>query len=113
MGLLADGEPLDWYQTKPLVEKLKWLGIEQFIRLYQKLKTRQNDCLKWGDEIEYMLVKFDHEAKRARLSLRATEMLHHLMEKEKDGDGANEVLWRPEFAEFMVEGTPGMLFLGK
>lgn len=30
--------------------------------------------LKWGDEIEYMLVKFNHQEKRVQLSLRGAEV---------------------------------------
>ena len=66
--------------------------MEQFIRLYNKLKVivytinalqccsvdvfifMQNDSgrgLKWGGELEYIIVKLDHKQKKARVSLRA------------------------------------------
>ena len=81
----------------------------------------QNDSgrgLKWGDEVEYIIVKLDHEAKKARVSLRADTLLSQLTEAEENmkkivetGGEADHIklpsLWRPEYASYMVEGTPG------
>ena len=51
MGLLSDGEPLSWPDTKKWAQHVREHGIEQFIVLYEKLKERQGDVLKWGDEV--------------------------------------------------------------
>jgi len=51
MGLLTLGHPLDWEETKKHTQFIREHGIEQFIHLYNKLKDRRNDCLKWGDEV--------------------------------------------------------------
>jgi len=32
--------------------------------LHQQLKNRERDQLRWGDEIEYVLVHFDREKKK-------------------------------------------------
>lgn len=106
MGLLAEGEPLDWYEIKPLIDKLKWMGIEQFIRLYNKVKDRQHDSLKWGEEIEYMMVRFDRENKKAQLLLKSTDVLRRLMEQDIIEEEQNNYDWKPEFANFMIEGSP-------
>ena len=50
MGLLTQGRPLTWEETKKYTEFIREHGIEQFIQIYNKLKDRRNDCLKWGDE---------------------------------------------------------------
>ena len=42
------------------------------------LLFRTGDVLKWGDEVEYMLVHFDDEAQRVRLSLKAEPVLKAL-----------------------------------
>lgn len=69
-------------------EHVRQHGILQFINLYARLKDRQGDVLKWGDEIEYMIVRFDHENKKAQVSLRADEILQQLNEEEaKNPDG--------------------------
>lgn len=51
MGLLSEGSPLDWEQTQALADHVREHGITQFINLYHKLKDRQGDYLKWGDEV--------------------------------------------------------------
>ncbi|XP_063704452.1 glutamate--cysteine ligase catalytic subunit [Culicoides brevitarsis] len=112
MGLLSEGNPLSWEETKKHAEHVRQHGIQQFINLYAKLKDRQGDILKWGDEIEYMIVRFDHENKKAQVSLRAEEILQKLNEEEiKNPDGVKS-LWRPEYANYMVEGTPGKPYGG-
>lgn len=107
MGLLTQGSPLTWEDTKQKADHVRNHGVTQFINLYNKLKDRQGDCLKWGDEVEYMLVKFDHQKNTAYLSLRAEEVLPLLQEKENSNADDVKSLWRPEFAAYMVEGTPG------
>lgn len=57
MGLLSVGTPLSWDETKALADHVREHGIQQFITHYHRMKDRQGDCLKWGDEIEYMLIK--------------------------------------------------------
>ena len=54
MGLLSQGKPLTWQETKENAELVRQLGIDQFIRIYHDIKDRKNDCLKWGDEVSLM-----------------------------------------------------------
>lgn len=51
MGLLSEGSPLSWEETKKLSKHVREHGIEQFINLYRRLKNRTGDVLKWGDEV--------------------------------------------------------------
>lgn len=112
MGLLSKGTPLAWKDTKKFAEHVKKHGIIQFINLYRKLKNRQRDLLKWGDEIEYTLVYLDHEKKEARLLLKCNEYLPVLQEDEDNNPGQNANAWRMEYANYMIEGTPGQPFGG-
>ncbi|GAV03361.1 hypothetical protein RvY_13795 [Ramazzottius varieornatus] len=63
--------------------------------------------------IEYILVHFDDDKKLAQLSLRAPDLLPRLQQKEKDAHESGDdhpalpSLWRPEYAAYMIEGTPG------
>ena len=52
-----------------------------------------------GDEIEYMILKFDHSKKKVYLSLRAKEIIGTLeaQEKELKKDGKSTTAWRPEY----------------
>lgn len=51
MGLLSEGSPLSWDETKKLAEHVRQHGVEQFINLFAKLRERTGDVLKWGDEV--------------------------------------------------------------
>ena len=78
--------------------------------------------MKWGDEVEYIIVKLDHEEKKARVSLKAEDLLSKLtvkeekMKEEVENTGSSDIellsLWRPEYASYMVEGTPGVPYEG-
>jgi len=117
MGLLSEGEPMEWEDMVAWQAHVRKYGVEQFIRLYNRLKDEKGRTLKWGDEVEYIIVKLDDKAKAARVSLRADELLKQLvqpeerMKKEEKLNGSSSVelrsLWRPEYASYMVEGTPG------
>lgn len=112
MGLLSEGSPLSWEETKALAQHVREHGIEQFINLYARLRDRQGDMLKWGDEVEYIIVRFDDERKAAQVSLRAREMLAVLNEKEAADPQGVKSLWRPEYGAYMIEGTPGKPYGG-
>ncbi|CAK1548462.1 unnamed protein product [Leptosia nina] len=112
MGLLTEGSPLTWEETKALAEHVRQHGIEQFINLYRKLRDRTGDVLKWGDEVEYIIVKFDDKNQRATVSLRAADILPELQKKELEDPENVKSLWRPEYGAYMIEGTPGKPYGG-
>jgi glutamate--cysteine ligase catalytic subunit len=51
MGLLKKGQPLTWFEALPYVPYVREHGIKQFLIIYNKVKDRSNDALKWGDEV--------------------------------------------------------------
>ena len=67
MGLLTVGTPLEWHEIVQYVDLIHEKGVKQFINLYKRFKDEKNDCLKWGDEVEFSLIKFDHEKKKTYL----------------------------------------------
>ena len=52
MGLLSEGTPLPWEETRNYADYVRDHGINQFLTIYQKLKNKQKDCLLWGDEVK-------------------------------------------------------------
>ena len=69
--------------------------------------------------MEYSIVKLDHEAKDARVSLRTEELLKELKRqkilvrvsqiKDRTRRGAKlPSVWQPEHASYMVKSTPGV-----
>lgn len=112
MGLLSEGSPLSWEETKRLSTHVREHGINQFISMYKRLQDRQGDVLKWGDEVEYIVVKFNEAKKEAKVSLRAKELLQELNKKEAEDPENVKSLWRPEYGAYMIEGTPGQPYGG-
>ncbi|KAJ3323798.1 hypothetical protein HDV06_001168 [Boothiomyces sp. JEL0866] len=111
MGLLSLGTPLDWPDVKPHISHVKSHGIKQFLNIWNGVKTRTKDYLLWGEEVEYCVVKFDDEKKTAKLYLDADEVLFKLMDLEKQSLSQGLVFessWKPEYARYMLEGTPGL-----
>lgn len=51
MGLLSEGKPLSWPETKKKAGVVQRVGVKQFLALYHRLKDRKGDLLKWGDEV--------------------------------------------------------------
>eukprot|EP00121_Abeoforma_whisleri_P003102 Awhi_evm1s2786 len=82
MGLLTDGRPLPWPEAKAAADHVRSHGIDQFLAIYSAVKDRQNDCLKWGDEIEYVVIKLDDENETAKISLDVNEYLKELQKEE-------------------------------
>uniref|UniRef100_A0A8C5MCA6 Glutamate--cysteine ligase n=1 Tax=Leptobrachium leishanense TaxID=445787 RepID=A0A8C5MCA6_9ANUR len=112
MGLLSHGSPLNWEETKKYADHVRQHGILQFLHIYNRVKERQKDVLKWGDEVEYMLVAFDHEHQKVRLALNGEEMLDTLQDQGEKTNPNHPTLWRPEYGSYMIEGTPGQPYGG-
>jgi glutamate--cysteine ligase catalytic subunit len=119
MGLLSSGTPLGWEAAKYLTDKIREDGVEQLIGLISKLKDRKSDCLRWGDEVEYVMIKYNEEKRQCHVTVRAEEVLEALKAEMRDkfefmGDScptepkAHEftATWHPEFGRYMLEGTP-------
>ena len=51
MGLLKKGKPMSWFEASPYVNYVREHGIKQFLIIYNKVKNRKDDVLKWGDEV--------------------------------------------------------------
>lgn len=110
MGLLKAGNPLSFEEGKPYAEYVKKHGIIQFLNIYNQVKDRKDEVFYWGDEVEYMLVCRDDEKKRVYLDLRGNDVLNQLMkdEEEQIKKGQKPIAhWNPEYAKYMIEGTPG------
>uniref|UniRef100_A0A3Q3BLU2 Glutamate--cysteine ligase n=1 Tax=Kryptolebias marmoratus TaxID=37003 RepID=A0A3Q3BLU2_KRYMA len=112
MGLLSQGSPLDWEESRKYADHIRKHGIIQFLNIYNKVKERQKDVLKWGDEVEYMLVELDDKDEKVRLVLNGEHVLDTLQEKGEKINPNHPTLWRPEYGSYMIEGTPGQPYGG-
>lgn len=100
MGYLAEGETLNWEDSKKYIEYIKKEGIKQFLNVYQDLPTLKQCPFKYGDELEYTILKIDKENKTISVSLRADKIIEQLNKSN------TKSIWHPEYANYMVEGTP-------
>lgn len=120
MGLLSSGTPLAWEAARGYAEHVRRQGIEQLINIYTRVKDRTQDTLRWGDEVEYVMVQCDAAHRRAHVTVRAEEVLEGLRAEMKDrieripqdrhphamsADGFTAT-WHPEYGRYMLEGTP-------
>jgi len=115
MGLLKVGTPLTWKETIPHSRYIREHGVKQFLSTYNRVKDIENDHLFYGDEIEFSLAKLDPEKREVKLSLRGTELLQGLNEREKHGDARGHCggcTWHQEYGSWMVEGTPDKPYSG-
>jgi hypothetical protein len=82
-------------------------GLIQFLQIYNNVKHRENDTLKWGDEIEYHLVTFNAAERTVKVPLIAQDVLHALEEEDAVSSDTSVArsAWHPEFGSWMVEGV--------
>lgn len=121
MGLLALGTPLAWHEAKQAADQVREWGIEQLLNIWRRAKGKERDALLWGDEIEYLVVAFDDDREKVKLSLCQADVLKALAEDEQLSQSGGCVLgvknsaragqspptFHPEFGRFMLEATPG------
>ena len=112
MGLLSTGTPLKWDEAAKYADFIRRNGIEQLINNYHNQKNKNNDSLKWGDEIESILVQWIKKDGKdvALLSMRGYECYEAMLEIEHEAIKNNKelpVLWRPEYGKHMMESLPG------
>ena len=112
---------MDWPEAKKNADHVRRWGIEQLLAIWKRAKGKERDALRWGDEIEYLVVAFDEEHRKVRLSLRQADILQALAEDEalsKQGGCVPDLqivkssgdaipVFHPEFGRFMLEATPG------
>lgn len=105
MGLLTVGSLLDWNSTKQNAQLLRNKAARYFIMAHNNwYSTPETSSLKWGDEVEYTLIKFDHEAKRCHVLLKNEKLFPILNAPEQRGEQNISSLWRYETCRYMIEG---------
>ncbi|KAI1401699.1 GCS-domain-containing protein [Hypoxylon fuscum] len=122
MGLLAEGTALDWPDAQKHAHQVRQWGIKQLLEIWNKAKHKERDAMLWGDEIEYLVVKYSKDEPKVLLSLRQADILKALANDEELSDKGGCVpalqeleaqrsdplpVFHPEFGRFMLEATPG------
>lgn len=121
MGLLATGTPLEWPEAKKNAGHVREWGIEQLLAIWRRAKGKGRDVLRWGDEVEYLVVALEDESRNVKLSLRQADILESVAKDEalcNQGGCVPDLqlvtrqadplpIFHPEFGRFMLEATPG------
>eukprot|EP00106_Octopus_bimaculoides_P017895 XP_014785337.1 PREDICTED: glutamate--cysteine ligase catalytic subunit-like [Octopus bimaculoides] len=75
MAFVTDGTLMKWEEIKPYIPHIKRQARRQFVHQYKKYKDPKNFPFYWGDEIEYSLIRFDHEKRVVQLLLNSMSLL--------------------------------------
>ena len=113
---LAETNTLSLDDSLPWLSHVRANGVRQFISNLEKHENLTADELRWGDEVEFLLLRYDDDNRRVQLNLRASQVLVELQASEeafgrRDGFG-EAAAWHPEYAAWMIEGTPRAPFGG-
>ncbi|CAM2724594.1 unnamed protein product [Rotaria socialis] len=108
MGILSNGRPLNWSEIQSVKTILKNHALNDLILILNKHKKRHNDEFLWGDEIEYSLIRFNHENKRVQLCLKADEILKRFQQLNNDKtiSELSQIIFHAEDCNFVIEGIP-------
>eukprot|EP00906_Rhabdomonas_costata_P024148 RCo034750 len=109
MGLLSVGQPIPWEMvTQEMCDHVRLHGALQFLHQYRAHQDREEGLqLKWGEEIEYHLLRFTEEG-RVHLQPRVHEVLEQLSSRASECSPCSTIVaWHPEYANWMIEATPG------
>lgn len=95
--------PLPWEHAAKYRHQVKEKAAAQFAALWRAHKDREDLELRWGEEVEYMLV--DLSDSTARVALCADEVLRRLGPATGAADPTCGAGWRTEYGNMMVEGV--------
>ena len=110
MGFLKDtGQTFSFKESQSVQKFIKEQGIVQLLKIYQKFKDFQLDkCqILWGDEIEFHILKLDHDKKTVKLDTVTCQDLFTIF-KEIEDKQVFEI--QPEYGAWMVETIPKTVF---
>lgn len=102
MGFLKVGEPLPFDETLKRNGKIKLLGTLQLLRGYLQNVHRRDEVRMFGHECEYILVRMDPEKREVKLMPCAPDVIELI----NDEAFTKKHSFLPEFASYMIEGTP-------
>lgn len=108
MGYLQiAGRPLTFEEILKIAAYIRKHGAIQLCNLIVLRKEKKSPVpLKWGDEMEYHLILFDHTKKKVQLLLHAKEFQDLYNEAVKKGEIAGEFLVQAEYGAWMLEVIP-------
>ncbi|KAL6928174.1 hypothetical protein ACO0SA_002906 [Hanseniaspora valbyensis] len=102
MGLLAVGTPLQWEDSLQYLEKVKYNGVTQLLKIMKESDKVKNKPFLWGDELEYILI----DNKNNKLTVNNDDILIELNTELESECKKNDLVYHPEYGSYMIEATP-------
>jgi glutamate--cysteine ligase catalytic subunit len=121
MGFLFASKSLTWEESLEYLKYVRDHGIEQFLHTFHSVRSVHGDLLRWGDEIEYGVVRIVGDStdpdRHVQASLRSHDMIDDLQRIEAHGQvhglsESDKFTWMPEYGAWMLESTPGKPYEG-
>ncbi|KAF2834522.1 GCS-domain-containing protein [Patellaria atrata CBS 101060] len=116
MGKQIGGAFIKFPETAKIANAVKDKGVSELIHQWKEGMKKKGYPARWGDEVEYMILKFDDTNERVEVTLEQTtilkgleEMVDAAMEKGRpvsQQDPGVTAGYTPEFAAYMVESEP-------
>lgn len=105
MGFLEVGEPpLSFEESKGYADYIREHGTIQFLNLFKRFEHHHNESLKWGEEMEYHIVRLDQENRITKVYIGAEAIIKTLNTAEELTGGILD--WHPEYGAWMIESVP-------
>lgn len=121
MGFLFASKSLTWEESLPYLKYIRDHGIEQFLHTFYAVRSVHGDLLRWGDEIEYGVVRIvgnsTDPGRHVQAALRSHDIIDDLQRIEAHGQvhglsESDKFTWMPEYGSWMLESTPGKPYEG-
>jgi glutamate--cysteine ligase catalytic subunit len=107
MVRIETSEYLDWPEIEQNLNELKAKALDELVRIYHNSKDFDNFPFKFGDEIEFSLVKFDHLKKKVQLLLKADSLFDIINKSRDEQEELKQVEFHKEYTAYMIETIPG------
>lgn len=102
MGLLSVGTPLQWEDSIQYLEKVKYNGVTQLLRIMKQSDKVTNKPFLWGDELEYILI--DNSSNKITVN---NDDILIKVNTDLDAECVQEnLVYHPEYGSYMIEATP-------
>jgi len=108
MVQISTSEYLDWPEIEQILDVLKAKALDELVRIYHNAKDFDNYPFKFGDEIEFSLVKFNHSKKKVHLLLKAETLFDVINKSREEQEELKQVEFHKEYTAYMIETIPGV-----
>jgi glutamate--cysteine ligase catalytic subunit len=107
---INDAPPLTWIEMKKNFPYFRQRAYRDFLFIFNKFKSIDNCPFKWGDEVEFSFLKFDHKAKKCQLLLKSKQFFDEFLKSDlyKSNERYKQVEFHQEYTAYMLEAISSM-----